>query len=97
MVDDAAERAMKEVQQVARQLAPESTEEEFLEAFGVGSVCERCGRKGLDDDDYTNCVLVRDKANPDGPWLLFCNECAAAESAVSPVARRADPRVLRVT
>lgn len=65
-----------DVEQRARELAQEVTsEEEFLAAFGHGSVCERCGRTGLDDDEYTDCELVADPADPEGPWLLLCHDC----------------------
>jgi hypothetical protein len=63
--------------QFVRELAPEcANEEEFLEAFGFGNICSRCGRKGLDDEGYTDCALV---PSDDGYGQLVCNECLRPE------------------
>jgi hypothetical protein len=63
---------VEELRQHARELAPEADSfEEFAEMFGLGSVCERCGRKGLDDEDYTDCDL-------DEGDHLVCHECLRA-------------------
>lgn len=78
---DEIERAKRDIAQMARELAPESTQEEFLEAFGLGNVCERCGRRGLDDDGYTDCDLVPDPDDPQTFGLLLCHECKRAEHA----------------
>jgi len=55
-------------------LAPEADSfEEFAQVFGLGSVCERCGREGLDDEDYTDCELVDDDESEWG--ILVCQKC----------------------
>jgi len=66
--------AIDELRQHARELAPEADNfEEFAKMFGLGAVCERCGREGLDDEDYTDCDLV---PGDDGDWeSLVCHEC----------------------
>jgi hypothetical protein len=64
-----------QLRQHARELAPEAnTFEEFAEMFGFGNVCERCGREGLDDEDYTDCDLVPSD-DPEAPDILLCQEC----------------------
>jgi len=72
------EQAQHEVEPRARELAHESTQEEFLSAFELGATCERCGRGGLDDDGYTDCSLVPDPADANGPWVLLCASCLTA-------------------
>jgi len=66
----------REIEQHARELAPESeTFEQFAEAFGFGNVCEWCGREGLDDEEYSDCQLISETANPADPPTLVCNQC----------------------
>jgi hypothetical protein len=71
-----AAEAIEELRQHARELASEvSSFEEFAEMFGIGSVCERCGRRGLDDEDYADCDLVPSD-DPEAPWdILVCHDC----------------------
>lgn len=69
---------LDELRQRARELAPETdTFEEFAEMFGFGNVCERCGRKGLDDLGYTDCDVVPSD-DPEAPDILLCSECLKA-------------------
>lgn len=70
------DKVQKDVEQRAGELAPEATKEEFLEEFGFGATCERCGRQGLDEEDYTDCELVADQSDAAGPWILLCHDCA---------------------
>jgi hypothetical protein len=87
--DEAAE-ALDELRQYARELAPEADSfEEFAEMFGLGNVCERCGRKGLDDEDYTDCDVVPDDGGPGE--LLVCRECLNEELANEQVVLRDQP------
>lgn len=74
-MSDDRDKAQQELEQTARELAPEATQEEFLEEFGLGSTCERCGRQGLDDEEYTDCELVADPTDARGPWILLCHDC----------------------
>jgi hypothetical protein len=70
--------AIDELRQHARELASESDNfEEFAEMFGLSNVCERCGRQGLNDEDYTDCDLVPDD-DPQGPEHLVCLACLRA-------------------
>jgi len=68
----APEDAVRDLEQIARELAPESTEEEFLAAFGFG-VCARCGRK-VDDDGFTDCELFPGDT-VDDPSTVVCTIC----------------------
>ena len=72
MTDDETEKAMPEVEQGARE---RSNEVESEREFRFGAVCARCGRRGLDDDKYTDCQLVGGDDSSDGPWILVCNTC----------------------
>jgi hypothetical protein len=75
------EQAMEALRRSARELAPESdSPEEFVAAMGLGNVCERCGREGLDDEDYTACDLIPDSENPGGPDLLLCRGCIGGDA-----------------
>ncbi len=77
---DASEEVVRGLAQDVRELAPEaSNEEEFLAALGFG-ICEKCGRKGL-DDDYTDCELIPDPKDPHGPGLLLCHDCVTPDEA----------------
>jgi hypothetical protein len=80
--DNSASNPLDELRQHARELAPETDSfEEFAEMFGLGSVCERCGRKGLDDEDYTDCDVVPSD-DPDAPRdILLCHECLKVEGS----------------
>jgi hypothetical protein len=81
MLPPEAASALDELRQHARELAPEADRfEEFAEIFGLGAVCDRCGRRGLDDEDYTDCDVVPDEDGDDGPWDLFCHECIRQET-----------------
>lgn len=81
-MDNEYEKARHEVEQMARELAPETTKAEFLEAFGMGATCERCGRKELDDDDYTDCdIIPGPPTDPEAPPVLVCHECVSPEKA----------------
>ena len=69
-----------ELAQHVRELAPECANlEEFVEAFGYGNSCNRCGRKGLDDNEYTDCELVVSDDDPAG--VLVCHECLGYQDA----------------
>ncbi|MGO9155342.1 hypothetical protein [Mycobacterium sp.] len=80
-LDAEGRQQLDQLRQHARELAPEADSfEEFAEAFGLGSVCERCGRKGLDDEDYTDCDVVPGD-DPEAPFdILVCNECLKKET-----------------
>jgi hypothetical protein len=76
MLPPEAANALDELRQHARELAPEADSfEKFAEMLGFGAVCDRCGRGGLDDEDYTDCDVAPGEDGDDGPWDLLCHEC----------------------
>jgi hypothetical protein len=75
MDDVALQVAINAVLQRARELSLESSsQEEFLEAFAAAGACARCGKLGLDREEYTDCKLVRVNGS-DGE--LVCDDCLA--------------------
>jgi hypothetical protein len=65
----------REIEQRVHELAGDgSTLEEVYEEFGLANVCERCGRKGLNDEGYTDC-----EATDTG---LVCRTCLATPTEV---------------
>jgi hypothetical protein len=67
--------SLEELRRAAAELVPECADfEEFAEMLGLGSVCEVCGRKGLDADDFADCDLVMDN-DPEVFGHLVCNGC----------------------
>ncbi len=74
-LDENGQRAFDELCQQARELAPETTLDEFLGMFGFG-FCHRCGRT-VDDEDFTDCDIVDDE------FTVLCNECIGVAKEAS--------------
>jgi hypothetical protein len=74
------EPGRRRVEQLARELAHEldaDADADTVPIFGFGATCRQCGRRELDEVDYTDCTLVRNlDGRPGGTWFLFCNDCA---------------------
>jgi hypothetical protein len=73
------EDPLDEPRQHPRELTPETERlsDEFAEMFGPGNVCQRCGRRRLDDLGYTDCDVVPSD-DPEAPDVLICTECLKA-------------------
>jgi hypothetical protein len=73
------EDPLDEPRQHPLELTPETERlsDEFAEMFGPGNVCQRCGRRRLDDLGYTDCDVVPSD-DPEAPDVLICSECLKA-------------------